>query len=388
MNVNDLFNVFNGSQTDDVNTDNDTIEVQVQESYGVGNGLILAYQELQMDDLIVREAMGHLNDIGMGLVYAIEQVNQLGHNVTDEQLGKIDGFIEVYEAENKNVWNRIIEGLKKIWARVTGFFKGIARMFENRFKEASKFAADHEKDISGLNLSGWTYKGFEYTNLDDVSKHTDSSAIDKLFDATIQEITSSGNLLKNGGEDAKKAVQKMRAMREQITERSSAEVERYRGSLVGGGSLSTEQYRAKLFSHFRNGATNRDSKKDISTSPSDMIAALKDTGAKKSTSEAIGKMDKSYGEQVRKVQAVGKQVQGIKIKRGETTGSGEVNSGNVQVDAAGKTYGADLVRSTISLTNELRSVQSQYFNAWKDAFVERESAYKSAINSAIHHKAS
>lgn len=156
----------------------------------------------------------------------------------------LEGFVETI----KNF-------LKKIWEKIKALFKRFMMMFDSYAKNDKEFVTKYKKEIySGKDLTDFEFKGYSFTNL--VQSNIDSVigkcsiATGGKLDALIkaQASVSASSTYDKGapsgrgdasGDDYKKR-----------NELYDDDLEEWRGSIIGKGKLTEEEYRKELKEYF------------------------------------------------------------------------------------------------------------------------------------------
>lgn len=233
--------------------------------------------------------------------------------------------------------DKIVNAVKKLWAKIKAFFKSALAYFDAIFMNGKDFANKYKNEITKNNLSGFKYEMFDYT-LDAVNLKT-----------VFSEADSS---LKKSGDVGTDAVKRKEAVR------------RVMSSLCGTTVRDSASFRKALEKKLRGGKT---SKKEVAPDIGKIFAALTEGDALADCKDAQADCEKLFQD----------AIDDIEKKAQESSEKDGANTENTQA-----------MRRTYSLMLESKGIGMEVFDAYKSAVKERESAYKACLSKALHYTAS
>lgn len=145
--------------------------------------------------------------------------------------------------------------LKKVWEKIRALFKKFMMMFDSYAKNDKEFVTKYKKEIySGKSLEDFEFKGYTFANL--VQTNIDSvigkcsieanGKLDSMIKAQASATTSSNydKAAPSGRGDSTGDEYKKR------NELYDDDLESWRGSILGKGKLTEEEYRKELKEYF------------------------------------------------------------------------------------------------------------------------------------------
>lgn len=317
-------------------------DIQVMEGYDVeAGGDASAHQEFVQEMVCVYEAM-HAMDMA-----EIELRKNNGGIALESCTDGVDEFEAVQEAAVNGITTRIKESLKKLWAKIKGFFKSIRKYFDYLFMNSKDFAKKYQTEIikAAAKADGtFEFKMYDFddTKIDDVKGAQLYDKANSLIYADIDSI---------GGYDSAALEKNIYAP--------------YRKFVLGNsGSGEAENFTKEAFKFFRNGAEDESDKKEIKASDtSNFIKILTST----KTDSALDKMEKAMDKEFKDIL---KKIDDIEKKA--------ANSGNSQtIKTASKLSTA---------FEKCQSIATTFVRIWHQAVKDRASAYKQACMKVMSHR--
>lgn len=363
------------------NSTTETFSAPVYEGYGVEvNGDILALQESWEDQLAIMEALHSLSMEEIALNGDIRVLEESGATASEID-ARYDEYEAVTESMAKNAWQKIKEFFQKLWGKIKAFFSSVVRTFDGVFKSSEAFVKKYEAQIKKLNLRGYEYKMHTYTNIDEagfMSMDVKANTA-KLLDVALQSATRA-----NTG----KEIENLTSHIEEMRENREDDLNKYRAEVVGSsGSLTGEQFHEELYGMFRNGATGKEDAKEQSVDAGKLMDVIKNAkDAKKKADEFAKKTDAEFGKIIKTISDIESKLSSGEAKNDHyEVKTGEKSTRNVKAEGVNKVIEA--LRIYSSSFSSQKDIQMTVFRAWKDAFNERNSVYKSALVGAFRHKA-
>lgn len=360
------------------------VTAPVFEGYDVEvNGDILALQESWEDQLAVIEALHSLDMEEISLRSDIKTLQESSASESEIE-ARYEQFETVTESAVGNAWAKLKKFFADLWGKLRAFFDSVVRVFDGIFKSAESFVKKYEPQLKKLNLRGFKYKMYNYTNIDEV-KLLDVDKIKGETEALYAEATKAGisGYTEKALEQLDKRVQALRENKED-------ELDKYRGGIVGQGSVSDKQFGQALFSEFRGGAKSKEDEVEREINIDEIIASIKGAGAAKEKAVAFKKaVDEEFTKIIKDIDAVSTKIKTTAPEGGHVKvdlGEGEAG-GTRRVKADGVNKVLDALRVYSGIFSAKKSIQLTVFRAWQTAWKERNSTYKSVCTSAFRYKA-
>lgn len=304
-----------------------SFDVPVFEGYDAETGDLRAFSEAAQDMVGVYEAMHS---------YAMAELGVEQGTVTLEAAGE----------KGKNIFQRIVDALKKLWGKIRNFFSSIIAAFNAKVKSGKDFAKKYKEKVTGDLVAAEVYK---YSGLS-------KKPIDGLFDKATKFVSSTNDAKLDSG---------FNAYKEQLTEE-------FRGELVGSGRCSEEQFREKAIAYMRGG----DTKTEMRLIASNVFKILENTEAAQEANKAKTEMDKSFKNIIDSIQAEQKRYEADALKI-DKDNQAKISVANDQITRA---------KNKQALFTSAQSICTMYFNIWKSVWAEREKAYKSIVVKTLKSK--
>lgn len=320
-------------------------DLPVYEGYDAETGDVMAFTEAAADMVGIYEAMH---------AYGMAEL-QMETNPTDIAM---EGLVD----KAKNVFEKIKEQLKKLWAKIRSFFDNVIIAFNAKIKNGKEFAKKYEDRLKKLNLTGFKPETYSYAGL---YANPVSNAYSKCTDVINKMVLGNSN-------DA------------EWSARKEEYVEQIRGVIIGDGRrYSSEEFATEAVKKFRGGLD----KKEISINIQNVINTLKDEKALKAAKEAKTAMDKSFTDQIKAINDQEKsyesQIKDMKDRAQASGGSTPSQNANVSTGNAV----INRCKHSAALFTDAQSICTTYFNKWKAVYDERIKEYKSICVQAFKHKA-
>ena len=304
-----------------------SFDVPVFEGYDAETGDLRAISEAAQDMVGVYEAMHG---------YAMAELGVEQGTVTMEAAGE----------KGRNVFQRILDSLKKLWGKIRNFFQNVIAAFNAKVKSGKDFAKKYKDKVTGNLVAAEVY------NYSGLSKNP----IDGLFDKASKFVSSNQAKLDSDGNIYK----------DQLTEE-------FRGELVGSGRCSEEQFREKAIAYMRGGET----KTELQLIASNVFKILENTEAVQEANKAKTEMDKSFKNIIDSIQADQKRYETSASKMNKEEQANEYRQANTAITIA---------KNKQALFTSTQSICTMYFNVWKSVWTEREKAYKSIVVKTLKSK--
>lgn len=308
----------------------------VMEGYHVEvAGDAIAHQEFVQDMVSVYEAM-HSCDI------AELECRKENGGIALESCTQGIGQLEIaLEGRMSDIKDRLVKALRKLWAKLKGYFASVRKVFDYMFMSGKDFVKKYQTDI---------IKGA--ARLDDDFKleiyEYDNAKIGSI--GTIGLFAKAEAIVKN--QIAGEIIDKM------DTDWMESNVySKFRNEAVGDGDK--DDYTKNIFKYFRSGASDKtDRVKVTSTDISTFIKVLIDDKAAKDLTKMETEMDKAFSN---KIKDINKEIK-------DDTGS--------------------IGHQTKSITafETCCALSSTMIRGWQQVIKERSGAYKQACMKAMMYK--
>lgn len=365
-----------GTRTQQTNSQEE-LEAPVFEGYGVeNNGDILAIQESFEDHLHIVQS---LHGMEMAELQMKQDVRALQENGASEEAiqERMEEYEVVAEAASGSALEKVKSFFSKLWGKIQGYFAEIVRWFDARVKSAEGFVKKYEKDLVNANLEGYEAKSYEYSNLDQPipTKEEVKAKFDGIFNSAMEV----------AGEATGTKGDELRAQTRELKENRTDILNKFRGEILGTSSLSPEQFQSKLFGFFRSGATGKEDMKTDKVDIQAVIGAIKSSAAsKKEIEKAAQKNNEQFKAILTKINAVSKQLKGKEHKTSVDVGQKQKMALSTHKDNHGAVLEALRVYSGV--ISGQKDIEMAVFRAWRNAWNERDTAYKSIVVGALGHK--
>ena len=293
------------------------------------------------------ENNGHL----VALAEAFDELAEINESLADINAQAIDAYADGYKDGGESgaqaameafvgtpvmegflgdAKDKIVNALKKLWAKIKAFFKSALAYFDAIFMSGKKFAEKYKDEINKKTLSGFKYEMFEYT--------LDAIDLGSIYTKAHNELGK-------------------RAVAGQVGNRKEA-VKSTMQALCGAPVRDNAAFHKELAKKLRNGRTD---KKEITPDIGKIIGTLTDDDALQACKDARSDCDELF------------QTALDNIQKGVDHG---VDNNNADAARHARDY--------YSITLEAKALGMSVFDAYKSAVKERESAYKSCLSKALH----
>lgn len=352
--------------------------VPVYEGYGVEvNGDLIALQESYEDQLDTVKAIHAMDMEELRMKADVRQLQESG--ASDEKITeRMQKFEIATESMLNDAWKSIKAFFAKLLGKLRAFFDTVIKFFDGVFRSGESFVKKYEAQLKKLDLTGFEFKMYKYTHLDEPIEDP------KVAKKRVEDLLASVSDMAAAAGNAS-AAEHVRQRVEELKERREDELEELRGALVGGGRLSKEEFKEKLFAYFRNGATGEEDKKEEKVSIDQIIDTLKNTGAKNDALKFIKSVEEEFANLTRKISEIEKKVANAKPSASVTIGDKQ-NEHEVTYTKESQQLALEAIRTLSGFFSATKEIQMQVFRAWREAWAERNATYKSVAVAAFRYK--
>lgn len=351
---------------DNINvTESSTVsfDVPVFEGYDAETGDLRAISEAAQDMVGVYEAMHS---------YAMAELGVEQGTVTMEAAGE----------KGKNIFQRILDALKKLWGKIRNFFDNIIVNINAKVKNGKDFVKKYKGRIKDI---GFKPDVYPYTGLN-------QNPVKSIFTDCADFIAKQRDKATNPTD---------------FTANKTTIIETLRGELVGESRIDAEEFKKKAVEYFRGGKDTKETTMNVDV----VIRVLEDETALKEAKEAKTNMDKSFSDTIKGISDTQKTYEAELARLNKETASGNygtvatahhaMNGAAVRdkqwdnsrvgtefaennVEAKKKVNDAiNWAKHRQTLFTEAQSVCTSYFNTWKEVYNEREKVYKGILVKAL-----
>lgn len=302
----------------------------------------------------------------------VAAINEAEVEVVRLKAGVTESSIElVLEAAGGGVVDSIMASLKKLGGKIMAFLDSIIRYFDGLTKSAAAFADKYADKLRTLDLEGYKREMFDYTIPTDV----DAAIAKAEQNRGAHEGAVKAGVAAVEGKDADAAKEALK----ELKEGKEKTIDKIRGTMLGAGELSGDEFKKALHKKFRGGS---DEKKEVSIDIFKIMDTVKESPKlKEAIKKAKEKINKIFNEELKKLDTARKAFRSAKAKD-DTVTSGDHS---VKADAVSALNG--ILQTQHSILQATQAANIAYINAWLNAVKERDSAYKSALVSAFSYKA-
>lgn len=338
------------------------LDVPAMEGYNIHGGDFVALEEAMEDMTGVIEAI-HTHD--MAELQCEKEVRALQESYADEdEIQQVqENYAVIMEGAMKDMYERLINTLKKLWAKIKGYFANVVRFFDGLIKSGKDFVKKYEKQLYDLDLAGYEYKMFNWDEAR-LSASTDVSNYPQKVTAVLAPYV--------GGTGSASDVE---AKAKGLTDKKEEILNKVRGSFVGKGSVEASDFNEELFGFFRNGASNKDDRDDRKVEIGKIINTLKEDKMVTALKKAESQVNKAFSEQIKEL-----------TKHRDNASKQVPSHGDSEHGKLLKAY-ASFNSRKISIFTDAQSIALTFVRAWKDAVVARNREYKAVAVAAFRYKA-
>lgn len=347
-----------------------SFDVPVFEGYDAETGDLRAFSEAAQDMVGVYEAMHS---------YAMAELGVEQGTVTMEAAGE----------KGKNIFQRILDALKKLWGKIRNFFDNIIVNINAKVKNGKDFVKKYKGRIKSI---GFKPDVYPYTGLN-------QNPVKTIFTDCVDFIAKQKDKATNPTD---------------FTANKTTIIETLRGELVGESRIDAEEFKKKAVEYFRGGKDTKETTMNVDV----VIRVLEDETALKEAKEAKTNMDNSFSDTIKGISDTQKTYEAELARLNKEIASGNygtVATVNQTFDRKGKVIrnGEDVrserwggrvgtefsqdntrekkkVNDAINwakhrqtLFTEAQSICTSYFNIWKGVYYEREKVYKGILVKAL-----
>ena len=329
---------------------------------------------------IATESAEALHDIFIEGFYNMEQAELAA--VHEGVALESSQYQAVVEASVASVFAKVKDFFKKLWEKVKAFFHSMKRYIDAIFMSGKEFVKKYDADIKkATNLKDFSYKMYDYDDkkIDDIDvvdveeevnalladkssffsgNKTIAQVVDELSNAPDKSLSDNAF-----SDDVKSTTKSDISNSESDMDDAAAELVAEMHEIKGVTEYS--DFSNACFSHFRNGAEDKNDMDDIEISSlSEKVSILKSFNSSK-LDKMMSNTDKVYKKAIKQIDDVESLVN-KKFRDTET-----------------KKIASKLLSMYSSMFSKMQSLDNTYYTAWKTAAKERDSAYKSMIVKAI-----
>jgi len=325
------------------------------------NGDLMAIQEGYEDQLAVIEAIHGLDMEDLGMRQDIKSLKESGADDL-EITTRMEKFISVTEGMGANIFAKIKTFLTNMLGKLKAFFDSVIRFMNGMIKSGKDFATKYEVELKSLKLDGFKVKMFDYTNLDSGEKASNF--------LTIADKVCTTHLTLTGG-DSEAIDHRLNKFDEQKDEIFSE----LRGTYCGTSKLESNEYTEALYRLFRNGAKDESDKEEKSVNIGEIVSTLKTNTALTTSQDALKDCNTIFQKEIAEIS---------KVEKLWTSEYGKKESSVEDRMLHQKLLAISQRRA--SAFSEAKTIALEYFRAWKEAAVARNSDYKSICMAAFRYK--
>lgn len=257
-------------------------------------------------------------------------------------------------------FNKMIEGLKKLWQKIKGWFANIFKSLEVATRDINSIITKYEKEIKGKDFSNFEYKGHKWK----------SGAIEGVHtSATTKANTIMGHLSALPGSSAIGDTEKPTEHAKEQT------ANKHLGALLGQDDMSQAEAKKHVL-ELVTGSEKEETIKNFSDiSVTDMIAFVKDFKNSKTIKKAQADTDKLFSKAIADAQKIIKEVEVQHNKGDFAEGKKEHSQKNIALAKHNVNSMRNLLAGYNTLTGVCVDLEKMQF-----------SEYKKVIAAAIRHK--
>lgn len=323
-------------------------DIQVMEGYDVeAGGDAAAHQEFVQEMVGVYQAM-HAMDMA-----EIELRRNNGGVALESCTEGMEEFEAVQEASVQSIVTKVKDALKKLWAKIKGFFKSIRKYFDYLYMSGKDFAKKYQTEI--IKAAARVDESFDFKMY-----KFDDAKIDDVDGAKLYE---KAYLLVCAAlvEGHKNNVDVDKVDNETLEKTIYAT---YRQFILGGGSGDADDFSKEAFAFFRNGAEDESDKEEIKGSDiPGFVKILTNSKTQSSLDKMERAMDKSFKDVLKQVDTMEKDA----VK-------------------AENTLAIKVCSKLATAFEKCQSIASTFVRIWQQAVKDRASSYKQACMKVMSHR--
>ena len=318
----------------------DFTDVPVMEGYDVeAGGDAAAHQEFVQEMVSVYEAM-HAADM------AEIELRRNNNGVALESCTEgLEEFQVVQESAVSGVYEKIKAALKKLWAKIKGFFKSVRKYFDYLFMDGKDFAKKYQTEI--IKAAAKADDTFEYKMYKFDDNKIDNTKAE-IYDKAYRLVTGSLNISDKDNDAIEKDI--LKPFRKSI--------------LNDSGSGDKEDFSKDAFAFFRSGGETDADKEEVKAGDiSRFVKVLTSTKTKSALDKMEREMDKNFRNMIKKYD-------------------------DMERDAAkaDNTQSVKYASKMASAFESCQSIATTFVRIWHQAVKDRASAYKQACMKVMSHK--
>lgn len=324
-------------------------------TYGQSNGALK----------IAMESAEELHEIFTESFY---NMNQIELEAMTEGVSLDDSRVtQLLEATGVGVLEKIKNFFKKLWAKVKEFFHNIKRYIDSLFMSGKEFVSKYKADIDAVKgMKKFEYKMFKYADsaIDDFERVNDGDP-DGLIELFSGFVDKFDNMTDDEKKEQKETplTDKNKKTVESI-KKDMEEIKKDVYTIDGTHCDDTSEVAEAMYSLLRDGATDSNDKPMREFSEvSSLAKILTSSKASSNISKAQSKTDSYYKKLIATMDKAQTKAQNI--------------------GGAYMSTFSDTVRELSSVVSDCQSVENTIINSVKEAYKERDAAYKACIMAAL-----
>lgn len=298
---------------------------------------------------IYAETAMELRDVFEATFYASNQVElQAIHEGTS--VDESYEYQEVMENIITNGFQRLTEVAKRLWGKIVEFFIQIKNKLLTMTRDNEKFVEKFNDLLKGktLNLAGFKYMTYVYTNLDDFESLLTSSRISVVNDINkeVNAKCKSDSLTPDEQNDLGNALD--RAYKKFLKDMT--------------GTDDESDVHDAMYAHFRSGARPGDDKTQVAvTSLDPYLNAIKSSKSVKAMDAFKKSVDTEFTNLVKAIKTQEKDC--------------KQNGSSTSV--------LDVLRKQVKQINKIHSKANSFISIWRQATQERVGTYRNLCHAAV-----
>ncbi len=259
-------------------------------------------------------------------------------------------------------FNKMVEGLKKLWQKIKGWFANIFKSLEVATRDINSIITKYEKEIKGKDFSNFEYKGHKWKSGAIEGVHTSATTKANTIMGALASLSGTSTVSSGDTE----------ARTDSAKELSS---NKHLGALLGQDEMS----QAEAKKHVLETVTGSEKEETIKNfeviSVTDMIAFVKDFKNSKTIKKAQAETDKLFSKAIADAQKMIKDVEAQHNKGDYAEGKKEHSQKNIALAKHNVNSMRNLLGGYNTLTGICVDIEKMQF-----------SEYKKTIAAAIRHK--